>query len=101
MDSGTWNGVSAADCFGSGDRGASPFYGGCASPTLPLPLVRTGESVGRLRRGGPRTAKGDAGYGLLNDLLRGRLTRFSLDALVGLAGRAGLVVRMKIGREAA
>lgn len=37
----------------------------------------------------------------LNDLLRGRLARFSLDALVGLAGRGGLVVRMEIGREAA
>jgi predicted XRE-type DNA-binding protein len=37
----------------------------------------------------------------LNDLLRGRVGRFSLDALVGLAERAGLVVRMEIAREAA
>jgi predicted XRE-type DNA-binding protein len=37
----------------------------------------------------------------LNDLLRGRLTRFSLDALVGLADRAGLAVRMEIDSHAA
>jgi predicted XRE-type DNA-binding protein len=37
----------------------------------------------------------------LNDLLRGRVGRFSLDALVGLAERAGLTVRIEIGREAA
>jgi predicted XRE-type DNA-binding protein len=37
----------------------------------------------------------------LNDLLRGRLARFSLDALVGLAERSGLVVRMEISRDAA
>jgi predicted XRE-type DNA-binding protein len=37
----------------------------------------------------------------LNDLLRGRVARFSLDALVGLAERAGLAVRMEITREAA
>ncbi len=37
----------------------------------------------------------------LNDLLRGRVGRFSLDALVGLAARGGLVVRMEVGREAA
>jgi predicted XRE-type DNA-binding protein len=37
----------------------------------------------------------------LNDLLRGRVGRFSLDALVGLAERAGLVVRMEIARKAA
>ncbi len=37
----------------------------------------------------------------LNDLLRGRLDRFSLDALVGLAERAGLSVRMEISRDAA
>lgn len=36
----------------------------------------------------------------LNDLLRGRVDRFSLDALVGLADRAGLKVRMEIGRAA-
>jgi predicted XRE-type DNA-binding protein len=37
----------------------------------------------------------------LNDLLRGRVGRFSLNALVGLAERAGLVVRIEIGRAAA
>ena len=37
----------------------------------------------------------------LNDLLRGRVARFSLDALIGLAERAGLVVRMEITRAAA
>ncbi len=37
----------------------------------------------------------------LNDLLRGRVGRFSLDALVGLAARAGLVVRIEFGQRAA
>lgn len=37
----------------------------------------------------------------LNDLLRGRVGRFSLDALVGLAERAGLSVRLEVSREAA
>ena len=37
----------------------------------------------------------------LNDLLRGRMGRFSLEALVEMAMRAGLVVRLDIGREAA
>jgi predicted XRE-type DNA-binding protein len=37
----------------------------------------------------------------LNDLLRGRVARFSLDALVGLAEHAGLAVRMEITRDAA
>jgi predicted XRE-type DNA-binding protein len=32
----------------------------------------------------------------LNDLLLGRILRFSLDALVGLAERAGLAVRVEI-----
>ena len=32
----------------------------------------------------------------LNDLLRGRITKFSLDALINLADRAGLTVRMDI-----
>ena len=36
----------------------------------------------------------------LNDLLRGRLSRFSLDALVEIAGRAGLAVRLDV-RDAA
>jgi predicted XRE-type DNA-binding protein len=37
----------------------------------------------------------------LNDLLRGRLDRFSLDALIALAERAGLAVEMRIGLRAA
>ena len=37
----------------------------------------------------------------LNDLLRGRIGNFSLDALILLAGRAGLSVRVQIGQAAA
>jgi predicted XRE-type DNA-binding protein len=37
----------------------------------------------------------------LNDLLRGRIGKFSLDALVGLATQAGLDLRIEIGRPAA
>jgi predicted XRE-type DNA-binding protein len=37
----------------------------------------------------------------LNELLRGRITKFSLDALMKLAGRAGLSVRVQIMRPAA
>lgn len=37
----------------------------------------------------------------LNDLLRGRVSRFSLDALVGLADRAGLAVHMEVVLAAA
>jgi predicted XRE-type DNA-binding protein len=37
----------------------------------------------------------------VNDLLRGRIDKFSLDALVNLAERAGLSVRMKVVRPAA
>jgi len=33
----------------------------------------------------------------LNDLLRGRTAKFSLDALIALAERAGLSVRIEIG----
>jgi predicted XRE-type DNA-binding protein len=36
----------------------------------------------------------------LNDLMRGRIDKFSLDALVNLAAPAGLVVRLKIGEAA-
>jgi predicted XRE-type DNA-binding protein len=36
----------------------------------------------------------------LNDLLRGRIEKFSLDMLINLAGHAGLVVRLKIGKAA-
>ena len=37
----------------------------------------------------------------LNDLLRGRINNFSLDALIVLASRAGLDVRVQIDRAAA
>jgi predicted XRE-type DNA-binding protein len=37
----------------------------------------------------------------LNDLLRGRINNFSLDALIVLAARAGLAVRMQIEEAAA
>ncbi len=37
----------------------------------------------------------------LNDLLRGRINKFSLDALIDLATRAGLSVRVAVGRKAA
>jgi predicted XRE-type DNA-binding protein len=36
-----------------------------------------------------------------NDLLRGRINNFSLDALIVLAARAGLAVRMQIEEAAA
>ncbi len=36
----------------------------------------------------------------LNDLLRGRINKFSLDALVALAANAGLVVRLNIAAAA-
>ncbi len=37
----------------------------------------------------------------LNDLLRGRVERFSLEALIGLAERAGLSVRVEVSKAAA
>lgn len=36
----------------------------------------------------------------LNDLLRGRITKFSLDTLVDLADRADIRVRLQIGKAA-
>jgi predicted XRE-type DNA-binding protein len=36
----------------------------------------------------------------LNDLLRGRLDRFNVDALIALAERAGLAVEMRIAHAA-
>lgn len=36
----------------------------------------------------------------LNDLLRGRITNFSLDALINLASTAGLTVRLQIADAA-
>ena len=37
----------------------------------------------------------------MNDLLRGRINKFSLDALMNLATRAGLAVRVEVVRPAA
>lgn len=37
----------------------------------------------------------------MNDLLRGRIDKFSLDALMNLATRAGLSVRVEVVRPAA
>ena len=37
----------------------------------------------------------------LNDLLRGRINKFSLDAMIDLAERAGLSVRIAVARWAA
>ena len=37
----------------------------------------------------------------LSDLLRGRISKFSLDALMDIATRAGLSVRVEIARPAA
>lgn len=37
----------------------------------------------------------------MNDLLRGRINKFSLDALINLAMRAGLAVRVEVIRPAA
>lgn len=36
----------------------------------------------------------------LNDLLRGRIEKFSLDTLVNLAGRASIQVRLRIDKAA-
>ena len=36
----------------------------------------------------------------LNDLLRGRITKFSLDALINVATAAGLVVRVEVVKAA-
>jgi len=37
----------------------------------------------------------------LNDLLKGRINKFSLDALMNLAAAAGLTVRLQVERAAA
>jgi predicted XRE-type DNA-binding protein len=37
----------------------------------------------------------------MNDLIRGRINKFSLDALINLAARAGLAVRVEVDRPAA
>ena len=52
--------------------------------------VTQAEAARRLRITQPR----------LNDLLRGRITNFSLDTLINLAGQAGLTVRLDIAEAA-
>ena len=42
----------------------------------------------------PSASQSEAPY--LNDLLQGKLDKFSLDALVNLAATAGLVLEMKV-----
>jgi predicted XRE-type DNA-binding protein len=37
----------------------------------------------------------------MNDLLRGQIAKFSLDALLDIAARAGLTVRLDVRRPAA
>ncbi len=37
----------------------------------------------------------------MNDLMRGRINKFSLDALINLAARAGLSIRVEVVRPAA
>jgi predicted XRE-type DNA-binding protein len=37
----------------------------------------------------------------MNDLMRGRISKFSLDALMNLAAKAGLAVRVQVRRRAA
>lgn len=53
--------------------------------------ITQSEAAKRLRITQPR----------LNDLLHGRIDKFSLDALVNIASRAGLSVRVKVFRRAA
>jgi predicted XRE-type DNA-binding protein len=53
--------------------------------------VTQAEATGRLGVTQPR----------LNDLLRGRIAKFSLDALINLAARTGLGVRVEVIRPAA
>jgi predicted XRE-type DNA-binding protein len=52
--------------------------------------ITQSEAAGRLGISQPR----------LSDLLRGRIDNFSLDALINLASRAGLAVRLDIDRAA-
>jgi predicted XRE-type DNA-binding protein len=37
----------------------------------------------------------------MNDLMRGRINKFSLDALINLAAQAGLSIRVEVVRPAA
>ncbi|MDP1840265.1 MAG: XRE family transcriptional regulator [Reyranella sp.] len=52
--------------------------------------ITQGEAARRLHLTQPR----------LNDLLQGRIGKFSLDALVNIAGRAGIQVRLRIDKAA-
>jgi predicted XRE-type DNA-binding protein len=52
--------------------------------------VTQNEAAGRLGISQPR----------LNDLLKGKITKFSLDALVELASHAGLTVKLEIATAA-
>jgi predicted XRE-type DNA-binding protein len=52
--------------------------------------VTQGEAARRLKITQPR----------LNDLLRGRIAKFSLDALINLANKAGIQVRLRIDKAA-
>lgn len=52
--------------------------------------VTQGEAARRLGITQPR----------LNDLLRGRIAKFSLDALINLANQAGIHVRLRIDKAA-
>ncbi|MEO6607338.1 MAG: XRE family transcriptional regulator [Aestuariivirga sp.] len=51
--------------------------------------VAQGEAAMRLGISRPR----------LNDLLRGKMSKFSLDALTNLATRAGLKVKLSVGKN--
>ena len=51
--------------------------------------------AGKPRRRGPRTPLGIT-QPRLNDLLHGKINEFSLDALLILAARAGLKVRIDV-----
>jgi predicted XRE-type DNA-binding protein len=65
-------------------------------------MMAIGEAVGRWEGTQAAAAKR---LGLtqprMNDLLRGRVDKFSLDALMNIADKAGLKVRMAVSRKAA
>ena len=55
-------------------------------PTTPPPLRGTSPASGRIKGA--------------NDLLKGRITKFSLDALINHATLAGLDAKVKVGKAA-
>lgn len=65
-------------------------------------MMAIGEAVGRWEGTQAAAAKR---LGLtqprMNDLLRGRIDKFSLDALMNIADKAGLKIRMAVSRKAA